>query len=90
MAAKEYLCSLTSKGQVTVPKKIRDQLGMGPGTVVRFRIDAASGTVTIGRAAPSLEQGYGSVSPLSRPEDFQARRDEAIEARVTDKFGRGL
>lgn len=27
---------LTSKGQVTVPKAIRDNLGIGPGSRVRF------------------------------------------------------
>ena len=27
---------ITSKGQVTIPKKIRDQLGVGPGSDVDF------------------------------------------------------
>jgi AbrB family looped-hinge helix DNA binding protein len=40
---------LTSKGQVTVPKAVRDLLGLRPGSEVRFRRDAA-GAVTIERA----------------------------------------
>jgi antitoxin PrlF len=33
--------NLTSKGQVTVPKKIRDYLGLKPGTAVTFeRLDS--------------------------------------------------
>lgn len=30
--------TLTSKGQVTVPKKIRDYLGLQPGSVVAFSL----------------------------------------------------
>jgi AbrB family looped-hinge helix DNA binding protein len=29
---------VTSKGQVTLPKKIRDALGIGPGTEVEFEL----------------------------------------------------
>ena len=29
--------TVTSKGQVTIPKPIRDYLGIGPGTSVHFR-----------------------------------------------------
>jgi len=31
---------VTSKGQVTIPKKIRDHLGIRPGTAVDFRPEA--------------------------------------------------
>lgn len=30
---------LTEKGQVTVPKQVRDHLGIGPGSEVDFEID---------------------------------------------------
>ena len=40
---------LTSKGQVTVPKEIRDALGLRPGDLVRFVLDDI-GTVFIDRA----------------------------------------
>lgn len=86
MVVEEHLRVITSKGQVTVPKEIRDRLELGPGALVRFRTDA-QGNVTISRAAPSLEAGYGAVAPLSRPEDFRRLRDEAIEERVRSKFG---
>jgi AbrB family looped-hinge helix DNA binding protein len=32
--------TLTSKGQVTIPKKIRDTLGLEPGSEVDFDVDA--------------------------------------------------
>ena len=29
--------TVTSKGQVTIPKRVRDLLGIGPGSVIDFR-----------------------------------------------------
>ena len=40
---------VTSKGQVTIPKPVRDLLGVGPGSHVEFR-RAADGSVVIERA----------------------------------------
>lgn len=88
MSAQEHLRSLTSKGQVTLPKDIRERLRLRPGDMVRFVLDE-EGRVIVSRAAPSLEEAYGSVPPLQRPEDFQRLRDDAVEDRVRRKFGRG-
>lgn len=32
--------TLTSKCQVTIPKKIRESVGLGPGNVVEFEVEA--------------------------------------------------
>jgi AbrB family looped-hinge helix DNA binding protein len=86
MSAREHVRAITSKGQVTVPKVIRDRLNLGRGAMVRFTVDE-EGEVTISRAAPSLEEAYGAVPPSKRPESFQALRDDAINERVSHRFG---
>jgi len=44
--------TLTSKGQVTLPKKFRDYLGLRPGAAVDFSL-GAHGEVIVSPAAPA-------------------------------------
>ena len=44
--------TLTSKGQVTIPKHIRDALRLVPGMAVQFSVDG-SGAVVLNPAAPA-------------------------------------
>jgi antitoxin PrlF len=41
--------TVTSKGQVTIPKPVRDHLGIGPGSQVTFRL-ADDGSIMIEKA----------------------------------------
>ena len=41
--------TVTSKGQVTIPKPVRDHLGIGPGSQVAFR-RAADGSIVVEKA----------------------------------------
>jgi AbrB family looped-hinge helix DNA binding protein len=43
------MATVTSKGQVTIPKPIRDHLGIGPGSQVAFR-RAEDGSIVIEKA----------------------------------------
>jgi antitoxin PrlF len=43
MITNEPIAKVTSKGQLTVPKAIRDQLKLKPGTEVRFTLDQSGG-----------------------------------------------
>ena len=43
--------TLTSKGQVTIPKRIRDELNLLPGAPVEFSVNAA-GEVVLHRPRP--------------------------------------
>ncbi len=53
--------TMSEKGQVTIPKRLRDRLGLRPGTVIDFEEDA--GTLVGRKAAPvdPLDELYGSL-----------------------------
>ena len=59
--------TLTSKGQVTIPKQIRDALGMAPGCSVQFAVNR-DGDVVIHKVG-------GRVS--RKPDRFEAARGKA-------------
>ena len=57
---------VTSKGQVTIPKDIRDSAGFKPGSEVEFRIDGDAIVVerAKGRARPGMSRGEKLVASL--------------------------
>lgn len=63
--------TLTIKGQVTIPKPIRDALGLTPGTAVDFAVNR-EGQVVLHKAAP---KGKGAAKP--QPDRFDAVRGKA-------------
>lgn len=69
--------ALTQKSQITLPKRVRDFLGLSPGDQVKFEIEGD--TVKILPAYSKLEENFGKVNPLSRPEDFSQLREDFEE-----------
>lgn len=69
--------TLTSKGQVTIPKRIRDELHLLPGAEVEFTVNAA-GEVVIQRHRP--------IRTAHRPakDRFEAARGRADVRWTTD------
>lgn len=53
--------TMTSKGQLTVPKEIRDRLGLKPGDKVDFVPVAGAGVTMRKRRRLSLEEALGSL-----------------------------
>jgi len=47
--------TITSKGQVTIPKRIRDELGLDAGTEVEFIIEE-DGSIRVQLKEPALDQ----------------------------------
>lgn len=68
--------TLTIKGQVTIPKHIRDALGLAPGSQVAFRLNEA-GQVVLERAAPRVQ---------ATPDRFEAARGKAEIKGRTDEL----
>ena len=68
--------TLTSKGQVTIPKQIRDSLNLVPGCMVDFAVNP-DGEIVIHKAG----------SPVSRrPDRFEAARGKADVKWRTDEL----
>lgn len=71
--------TLTSKGQVTIPKRIRDELRLLPGSPVEFSVNAA-GEVVLHPAKPAR-------SARRQPSDrFEAARGRADVRWRTDEL----
>lgn len=75
---------ITQKGQVTIPKHIRDYLGVKTRNYIKFRIE--KGKVVINPAA-SLEENFGKIKAKITPEDFSKARTrfEKEVAKQADK-----
>lgn len=63
--------TLTSKGQVTIPKRIRDELQLLPGASVQFSVNAA-GEVVLHRPRPATSPGR---HPPDRFDTVRGRAD---------------
>jgi AbrB family looped-hinge helix DNA binding protein len=56
--------SLTTKCQVTIPKEIRDALGLKAGDLVDFALD---------------DEGRATIAPASCDEQFEARKAQVLK-----------
>jgi antitoxin PrlF len=59
----ERVTTLTSKGQVTIPQEIRDELSLKPHD--KLRISMENGHVALRKAYPSLDEVAGSLPSLA-------------------------
>jgi AbrB family looped-hinge helix DNA binding protein len=71
---------ITAKGQTTIPKKIRDALGLRPGDRVLFVRKGSD--VVVRPLVSTLHDLRGSVPPQRRPEDFDRVRAEVRRERA--------
>lgn len=75
-AVVEEVCTITAKGQTTVPKAVRQALGVGYGGRIAFRVE--KGRVTV-HALPAEEDGADSAL-----EPFLALLEADVAARPAD------
>lgn len=78
--------TMTSKGQITVPRDVREALGLTAGSKLRFtRVDGGSYRLEVVRQPPSLMELCGAVEydgpPLSL-EDMEAAAEAEATASV--------
>ncbi|MBM3216238.1 AbrB/MazE/SpoVT family DNA-binding domain-containing protein [Candidatus Poribacteria bacterium] len=70
---------LTAKGQVTIPKEIRDLLELGTGDRVPFV--QRGNVVVVVPLKQTLTDLRGSVTPRNQPEDFDEVRRQTRDRR---------
>lgn len=76
--------TLTSKGQLTLPKEIRDRLSLDAGAILDFQI-LADNTITARHVQPDARRIRGLLkSPLSAPLTV-GQMDEAVSKHLRDK-----
>ncbi|QET91498.1 type II toxin-antitoxin system PrlF family antitoxin [Roseomonas mucosa] len=75
----EEVCTITAKGQTTVPKAVRQVLGVGYGGRIAFRVER--GRVTV-HALPEEEAEDPALAPFLAllEADLATRPGEAIQA----------
>ena len=74
--------ALTSKGQATIPKPIRDHLHLKPGDRVKFFVHPDGTVVLLPKLPPSALRGI--VKPHRRPVSV-AEMDEAVATGAADQ-----
>ena len=77
---------MTSKGQLTVPKDVRQKLGLKPGDRIRFLIEA-DGRVRLMPAKRDVSELVGILPKPKRTLRLE-EMDEAIEQAVVEEFAR--
>lgn len=78
---------VTSRGRVTIPKEIRERLGLKPGDRVVFV--QRRGVVVLQARMPMLQGMRGSVKPRLTPEEFGAVRERVKEVVARRRAGTG-
>ncbi len=71
---RERESSVSPKGQVTIPQELRERLGIKPKDRVVFELEEDG--IKVRPAGSRLMRHFGSVAPISRPEDFASLREE--------------
>ncbi len=64
--------TLTVKGQVTIPKPIRDAMGLTPGSAIDFAVNR-NGEVVLHKA----DSGAATQKARAKPDRFEAARGKA-------------
>ena len=77
----DYVSSLTSKGQVTIPASIRKALGLKPKDKVAFRME--NGAVRLEPAKSIVLARYG-IAKMNKPFRGMKELRRAMEEEVAD------
>ena len=77
--------TVTSKGQVTIPKAVRDALGIGVGDRVAFVV-RDDGVVELRPETVDLKALYGALARTGRRVTVEEMNESVVDA-VVESFG---
>ncbi len=80
------LATVTSKGQVTIPKSVREKLGVKHGDKVDFRV-GEDGTVTVVPVTHDVESVFGMFAHKATKPVSLADMDEGIAEGIAELRG---
>jgi antitoxin PrlF len=80
---------ITSKGQVTIPKEIRDEFGLLPGTEVEFVRDDG-GEIRVRKMSGGRKRGEEFIEHLREAgRDYTMTTDEVMRLTRGEDWGQG-
>lgn len=86
--APSYEVTVTGKGQVTLPKEVRERLRLHEGDTVRFAIEDGE-RIIVERAGLSIRDSFGILGKPPRSLTLH-EMDEAIGQAVVDRYLRAV
>jgi AbrB family looped-hinge helix DNA binding protein len=79
------VATLTSKGQLTIPKDVRIKLHLEAGEKIAFRVDEATGSAVMFPMNKTVDEVFGILKP---PGPAKPRSVEAMNTAIREKFQR--
>lgn len=77
------IATITSKGQVTLPKDVRTKLHLDAGEKIDFRVDEESGTAVVVPLNRKVDQVFGLLSRGKRNKRMSV---EAMDGKLKERF----
>ena len=68
--------TITSKGQTTVPREVRDRLGVGPQDTLQWEVEGNTVRVTVAGRSFLRRRGAIVVGPGSTVDDVRVAREQ--------------
>lgn len=82
--------SVTSKGQVTIPKRVRKALGITPGTKVEFDVEGGGARLTVVKVAKPSDVASGpAILGYSGPRIPNDQLDGGVATKRASRRARG-
>jgi antitoxin PrlF len=77
------IATITTKGQITLPKDVRMKLHLETGQKVDFRIDEKSGTLTLAPMNTTVNQVFGMLKAYRQKKPTTV---EGMDAGIVEKI----